>query len=101
MPPIPDSPAYQAYATINENAGLVLQNLRKSRGESQTTLAYAIGYSQDSISRMERGRRDISYYAWERIAAHYHKDLKALLLQVEGVSTLWDAAKDKLLKDKA
>lgn len=97
------------------NFNVILQNLRKNKGLSQTELAKKIGVAPSTIGMYETGKREPNYETLEIIADFFNVDMNYLLgkepeqtldQKLEGVDfALWgviqdlsDEAKEDILK---
>lgn len=97
------------------NFNVILQNLRKNKGLSQTELAKKIGVAPSTIGMYETGKREPNYETLEIIADFFNVDMNYLLgkepeqtldQKLEGIDfALWgviqdlsDEAKEDILK---
>lgn len=68
---------------INQKFGIVVANLRKSKGLSQEELAFELGLHRTYISQIERGIKSPSLRVIETISSFFEVQLSGLFKLVE------------------
>lgn len=68
--------------------GTRIKDLRKKNGETQSTLANAIGVSQDTISKIETGKVALTLEHQLSIAEHYHVSHDYICKGIDGNTNL-------------